>query len=101
MVWPFLAMYLAVERALPASAVGLIWTIAGGAGAAMQWVAGELADRLGRRPIMVAAMLLRAMNLAGMGWAIAANAPILIIGLLCIVNSMLRSFFDPVANAMV
>src|SRR4051794_4615794 len=59
MVLPFLAMYLTVERRQPALVVGVIWTVAGVCGAAMQWVAGALSDRIGRRPVMVVSMLLR------------------------------------------
>ncbi len=101
MVLPFLAMYLSVERQVPAVIVGLIWTVAGACGAGMQWVAGELADRVGRRPVMVAAMILRALNLAGLGYATALQADVFVLGALCVANSMLRSFFDPVANALV
>ncbi len=101
MVMPFLAIHLAVERRVPATVVGLIWTAAGACGAAMQWVAGELADRVGRRPVMLVSMVLRAANLALMGYATAAEASVLVIGALCVANSMLRAFFDPVSNALV
>jgi MFS family permease len=101
MVKPFLAMHLAVDRKLPAVVVGMIWTIAGAVGAATQWVAGELADRMGRRPLMVASMLVRSAMLLGMGFAIATDASVFTIGLLVVANSMLRAFFDPIANAMV
>lgn len=101
MVFPFLSMHLAVDRKLPAVVVGSIWTIAGVAGAATQWLAGELADRMGRRRLMIAAMVMRAAMLAGMGYAISIHAAVFAIGALVVLNSMLRAFFDPVANAMV
>jgi MFS family permease len=101
MTLPFLAMYLAVERQQPAVMVGIIWTTAGICGAAMQWVAGALSDRIGRRPVMMASMLLRAVNLAALGYATAVNAWVPFIGALIVCNAILRAFFDPVASALV
>jgi MFS family permease len=105
MVMPFLAMHLAVERQVPWVTVGLIWFVAGGCGAVAQWLAGELADRLGRRPLMLAAMFARALNLAAMGFAVAADrsglGSVLAIAVLTVMNAVLRGFFDPVAAAMV
>lgn len=101
MVMPFLAMYLAVERKTPVVTVGGIWLVAGALGAVSQWLAGELADRLGRRGLMLGAMLLRAVNLLGMGLAVGHAAPIWVIGALTVANGILRGFFDPVATALV
>jgi MFS family permease len=108
-VMPFLAMHLAVERHVPVVTVGAIWFAAGGCGALAQWLAGELCDRVGRRPVMLGAMLLRAANLAAMGYTIDRLAPgapatpgwILVIALLTVMNAVLRGFFDPVATALV
>lgn len=101
MVLPFLAMHLTVERKQPAVVIGVIWALAGVCGAAMQWVAGTLSDRIGRRPVMVASMILRAANLAGLGWATATEASVVVIGALIIANAILRAFLDPVSNALV
>jgi MFS family permease len=103
MVMPFLAMYLAVDRVprVPVVVVGAIWFVAGGLGAVSQWIAGEIGDRIGRRPLMLSAMWLRALNLAAMGYAIAHHAPVPLIALLTIANAVLRGFFDPVAAALV
>jgi MFS family permease len=101
MVLPFLGMYITIDRKQPAIVAGTIWTLAGAGGAAMQWVAGTLSDRVGRRGVMVVSMILRAANLAALGYATAINASVLVIAVLIITNSILRAFFDPVANAMV
>jgi MFS family permease len=101
MVMPFLAMHIAVDRKEPVVIVGAIWLVAGGLGAVAQWLAGELSDRLGRRPLMLAAMWLRAVNLVAMGLAISSHAPLLVIAALTVANAVLRGFFDPVAAAMV
>jgi MFS family permease len=101
MVLPFMARYLKVDRAQPAIVVGVIWTVAGIGGASMQWVAGALSDHVGRRPVMIASMLLRAVNLAALGYVTAVDGPVLTIGILVVANAILRAFFDPVANALV
>jgi MFS family permease len=103
MVMPFLAMYLAVDRVprVPVVVVGLIWFAAGALGAVSQWIAGEIGDRIGRRPLMLAAIWLRAVNLVATGYAISTHAPIPLIALLIVANSVLRGFFDPVAGALV
>jgi MFS family permease len=105
MVMPFLAMHLAVDRKVPVVIVGSILFIAGSLGAVAQWLAGELADRVGRRPLLLGAMWLRALNLGAMGFAVASTAPLSlivpVIGLLTVANAVLRGFFDPVAGALV
>jgi MFS family permease len=101
MVLPFMAMHLTQERRQPAIVVGVIWSLAGVCGAAMQWVAGTLSDRVGRRPVMLVSMIVRAGNLAALGYATARGSSVLIIGALIVANAMLRAFFDPVANALV
>lgn len=100
-VLPYLGVVLHLERGVPATIVGVIWTVAGLSGAVMQWVAGELADRWGRRPVLLVAMTLRTANLAALGFQISHRGSILSIAALCVLNSMLRGFVDPVASAMV
>ena len=100
-VLPYLGVTLHEERGVPAHVIGMIWTAAGLAGAAMQWVAGEVADRVGRRPVLLGAMVLRTANLTALGYEILHRGSIGAIATLCILNGVLRAFFDPVASAMV
>ena len=46
-------------------------------------------------------MLLRTANLVALGYEILHRGPILSIAALCVLNGILRAFFDPVASAMV
>ena len=101
MVMPLLAFHLNQERHVRAVLVGLIWTVSGIAAAGVQWLAGSLADRIGRRPVMLGAMAARTVNLALMGFAIQHREPVLVIAALCVANAVLRAFFDPVASAMI
>lgn len=100
-VMPFLAMHLAVDRNIPVLSIGVLWTVVGGISAISQWLAGQVADRIGRRPVLLSAMLLRSANLAGLGYAIGAGAPFWVIGVLCVLNGVMRAFYDPVASAVV
>lgn len=101
LVMPFLAMHLAVEHQVPLLKIGLLWTLTGLCSASMQWVAGQVADRIGRRTVMLTAMILRSVNLAALGWALGLHAPFWVIGALCLVNGAMRAFYDPVASAVV
>jgi MFS family permease len=100
-VMPFLAMHLAVERHVPVLKIGFLWTLVGVCSSVMQWVSGQVADRLGRRPIMLGAMVVRSLNLAAMGYAIGADASFGVIAALSLVNGAMRAFYDPVASAVV
>lgn len=100
-VMPFLAMHLAVDRGISILRIGVLWTIVGAVSAATQWVAGGIADRIGRRPVMLTGMLLRATNLVVLGWAIGVQASFFTIAWLCLANGVLRALYDPVASAVV
>jgi MFS family permease len=100
-VMPFLALHLAVERHLAILRIGLLWTVVGLVSASMQWLAGQITERMGRRRILLVAMVLRSLNLALLGWAIGARASFTTIGVLCIINGALRAFYDPAASALV
>jgi MFS family permease len=100
-VMPFLAMHLAVERQVPVLTIGVLWTVVGATSSLTQWVAGQVADRLGRRRVMLAAMSIRSANLAVLGYALGAEASFGVIAALCLVNGAMRAFYDPVASAVV
>lgn len=100
-VMPFLAMHLAVDRGVSVLRIGGLWAMSSAGCAAMQWLAGHLADRLGRRPVLVMGMFVRSVNLAALGYAIGQNASFPVIGLLAVSNGALRGFYDPVAWAVV
>jgi MFS family permease len=100
-VMPFLAMHLAVARQVPVLKIGLLWTVVGLCSSVTQWVSGQVSDRIGRRRVMLTAMVLRSANLAALGWAIGADASFEAIGALCLINGAMRAFYDPAASAVV
>ena len=101
LVMPFMGIYLVERRGARATTFGLLLTLSGLFAAASQALAGELADRLGRRRVMVVALALRSLNMAGLGLAVVYHAPIWAIGVLLIMNGFLRGQYEPAANAAV
>jgi predicted MFS family arabinose efflux permease len=100
-VMPFLAMYLVHKRGASGAVFGLVYLVSGLVAALGNAASGEAADRLGRRRVMLAALLLRAVNMAALGTAVLLEAPIVALGALVVLNGLLRSFFDPAAAAAV
>jgi len=100
-VMPFLAMHLAVDRHVPLLSIGALWAISSGVSAALQWVAGHLADRLGRQRVLLTGMFLRSINLALLGYAVDSHASFTVIGIFAVLNGALRAFYDPIAWAIV
>ena len=100
-VMPFLAMYLVEKRGASGTTFGLVYLVSGLCAAAGNAVAGEAADRLGRRRMMIAALFLRSANMAALGSAVILGAPIVVLGALVVLNGVLRSLFDPAAAAAV
>src|SRR3990172_7446191 len=56
-VIPFLALYLTGPRGLPVSQAALMVSFFGGGSFVASLVGGEIADRLGRRPVMLLSLL--------------------------------------------
>jgi MFS family permease len=100
-VMPFLAMHLVVDRGVSVLRIGGLWAMSSAGCAAMQWIAGYMADRIGRRPVLIAGMVVRSLNLALLGYAIGNSASFALIGFFAIMNGALRGFYDPVAWAVV
>ncbi len=53
MIWPFLMIYASEKLSLSLSAVSTLITINAGTGLLTSFIAGAVADRLGRKPVMV------------------------------------------------
>jgi MFS family permease len=101
LVMPFMGIYLVKERGALAAVYGLLMMLSGLLAAGSQAIAGELADRYGRRTIMVTALAVRSANMCGLGLAVVYHAPIWMLGILLMLNGALRGQFEPAANAAV
>jgi MFS family permease len=100
-VMPFMAMYLVEQRHAKGATYGLVYLIAGLAASLSQGISGELADRLGRRRVMITALGLRAINMIALGVAVTRGASVNVLGLLIVSNGVLRALFEPAAAAAV
>ncbi len=100
-VMPFMVVYLVGQRGATGATYGGIYLVAGVCAALSQGLAGELADRLGRRRVMVTALCLRSVNLLALGWAISTGVSMHALGALIVVNGVLRALFEPAASAAV
>lgn len=101
LVMPFMAMHIVQERGASGAAFGAIYLLSGLLSAVGQGVAGEISDRVGRRPVMISGLLLRSANMVALGAAVTVAAPIWVLGALVILNGFLRAQFEPAAGAAV
>jgi MFS family permease len=101
LVISFLGIYVVETRGYPAWVYGLIALCANlGQSLANAW-AGDLSDRIGRRPLMTSALFVRAGFIALLGTQILLDAPLWSLGVNIVISSTLRGCFEPVAYALV
>jgi MFS family permease len=101
LVMSFLGIYVVVTRGYPAWSYGLIALCANlGQSLSSAW-AGDLSDRIGRRPLITTALFVRAFFIALLGTQVLLDAPLWTLGANMVVTSTLRGCFEPVAYALV
>jgi len=69
MLYPFFALYLTHKYGIGMSTVGLIFAVFSITGMAGSAIGGALADRMGRKTVIVASLLLSSLSALGMGFA--------------------------------
>lgn len=101
LVMSFLGIYIVETRGYPAWVYGVIALCANlGQSLANAW-AGNLSDRIGRRPLITNALFVRAGFIALLGTQILLDAPLWTLGANMVITSTLRGCFEPVAYALV
>ena len=101
LVMTFLGVYIVKERGYSAALYGVLALIANlGQSATSAW-AGELSDRIGRRPLITGALSIRAGVIVALGTLVLVHAPLWAIAIVFFVSSALRGCFEPVAYALV
>jgi len=101
LVMAFLGIYVVETRGHPAALYGVIALIANlGQSMANAW-AGNLSDRIGRRPLITGGLFLRAAAIAVLGVQVMVGAPLWTLAANIVVSSSLRGWFEPVAYALV
>jgi MFS family permease len=101
LVMSFLGIYIVETRGYPAWSYGLIALVANlGQSVSNAW-AGNLSDRIGRRPLITTALFVRSGFIALLGTQVMLDAPLWTLGANMVVTSTLRGCFEPVAYALV
>jgi MFS family permease len=101
LVMAFLGIYVVKTRGYPAWVYGVI-ALAANLGQSMSnaW-AGNLSDRIGRRPLITNALFVRSAVIAALGTQVLFDAPLWTLAITIVVGSTLRGCFEPVAYALV
>lgn len=99
--FPFLALYLSKERGVPMRWVGSFLALSIVSSALAQIVGGSLADRFGRKPVMVLALFSRTALILFLAYAIGKQAPFAIIACLHLISAVGGGLFDPAVTALV
>ncbi len=101
LVMTFLGIYIVETRGYPAWLYGVTALGANlGQSASNAW-AGNLSDRIGRKPLIVWSLFVRSGFIALLGAQILLSAPLWTLAANIVVTSALRGCFEPVAYALV
>src|SRR5262245_7825017 len=97
----FLGIYVVETRGYPAWLLGLVLLGANFCQSLSNAWAGNLSDRIGRRPLITGSLLVRSVFIAALGTQIMFDAPLWSLALNMVITSALRGCFEPVAYALV
>ena len=97
----FLGIYVVEERGYPAWLLGLVLLGANFCQSLSNAWAGNLSDRIGRRPLITGSLFIRSVFIAALGTQIMLDAPLWSLALNMVVSSALRGCFEPVSYALV
>ncbi len=101
LVMSFLGIYVVETRGYDAWLYGLVCLAANLCQSWSNAWAGNLSDRIGRRPLITGSLLVRAVVIAALGTQVMLDAPLWSLALNMVVSSSLRGCFEPVAYALV
>jgi len=100
-VLPFLAFYLTDELDLTPSFVGLVLGAFGLGSTLAALVGGVLADRLGRRPVLLGSQLSTAATLVALGFTSGSATVLVLVGLLGLTSNTSRPAFSAMTTDIV
>jgi MFS family permease len=96
-VIPFLTLYLTGQRGIPVSQAALMVSLFGAGSFTANLAGGEVADRLGRRPILLVSFLMAPLNMVALG--LARSIPL--IALLCLFQGFFTDLYRPAVGAAI
>lgn len=98
---PFVSLYLYRELGVPMTMVGMVMLVAAVSSSAGQIVGGELADRIGRKPLLALTMATRTLVFLAMAYLIHVRAPLFAVALVFLLIRFLGAMAQPGIYAMV
>jgi MFS family permease len=101
LVMTFLGIYIVKTRGYPAWLYGVIALTGNFAQSLSNAWAGQLSDRIGRKPLITTSLLVRAVFIAVLGVLVLLDAPIWALAINLVITSALRGCFEPVSYALV
>src|SRR5678815_69655 len=101
LVMSFLGIYIVETRGYAAWVYGIIALVSNAGQSLTSAWAGNLSDRIGRKPVIVTTLYVRSAVIAGLGTLVALDAPLWTLAVTMIAASALRGCFEPVAYALV
>ncbi len=96
-VIPFLTLYLTSQRGIAISQAAMMVSLFGAGSFVAALAGGELADRMGRRPVLLISFLAAPVNMILLGLA----RPLAWIALLTLLQGFLTDLYRPAVNAVV
>jgi MFS family permease len=97
----FLGIYIVETRGYPAWLFGVVAMAANGCQSLANAWAGNLSDRIGRRPLITGSLFIRSAFIAALGAQVLFDAPLWSLAVNMVISSALRGCFEPVAYALV
>lgn len=101
MVWPFLTIYLRSRLNLPLTTITLLLTVQSGASLASTFFAGPIADRLGRRGVMLISMTITSLTYLGMILASNLQSWVILMAIMGAFNPIYRIGSDAVVADLI
>jgi len=101
LIGPYILLFLKQDLGVSMALGGLVLTIAGVIGAAGNMVGGLMADRYGRRGVMVASMLLRCLTFVLLAIIVTYSPDFMTIAIVLTLSYFFGGVFQPANNAMV
>ncbi|MGE0399856.1 MAG: MFS transporter [Kofleriaceae bacterium] len=101
LVMTFLGIYIVKTRGYPAWLYGVVALTGNFAQSLSNAWAGQLSDRIGRKPLIVTSLFVRAAFIALLGVLVLLHAPIWVLAINLVITSALRGCFEPVSYALV
>jgi MFS family permease len=96
-VIPFLTLYLTGQRGISVSRAALMVSLFGAGSFTASLAGGEVADRLGRRPILLVSFLIAPLNMVALGLARSTA----LIALLCLFQGFFTDLYRPAVGAAI